>query len=177
MVDTSKDYGLDRTWDEPVREIPEAGLERERRASETERAALAKLLELPAMEQLQVRFRIRPSAGGRYILKGKLTAEVEQTCVVTLKRLHNRVEADLSAAFWPQAEIDGPVGGAVDVDDEPDLEPIEDGRLPVARVVFETLAAALDPFPRAPDAVLDWKPQEAATGTVSPFSALAKLKK
>ena len=43
-----------------------------------------------------------------------------------------------------------PSGGAVDMHDEPDLEPIVAGRIEVGRVVFECLAGAIDLFPRKP---------------------------
>jgi hypothetical protein len=76
--------------------------------------------------------------------------------------------------------LPAPEGGAVDLDDEPEPEPIVAGQVAVGRIVFECLAAALDPFPRAPDAALDRleaAPSSAgADSSSSPFSVLAKLR-
>ncbi len=73
-----------------------------------------------------------------------------------------------------------PEGGAVDLDDEPEPEPIVGGQLAVGRIVFECLAAALDPFPRAAGATLDRHeaaPQSAGAGAPSsPFAVLAKIR-
>lgn len=168
---------LGPAWNEPVREISERGLERDREATAEEKAALAAALDLVSVQSLRARYRIRPSAGGRYLLRGKLEATVEQTCVVSLATLTNKVSQELDVSFWPQADITPPAEGAVDLEDEAEPEPIEDGRLPVGRIIFETFAAAIDPFPRAPDAKLDWKTPEGDAPTPSPFAALARLKK
>lgn len=168
---------LDASWNEPVRNIPDAGLERTRGLSARETEALARELDLLSIPAFEATYRIRSSAQGRYLLKGRIRAVVEQTCGVSLKPLRNTIEQDLDIAFWPAADLTGPEGGAIDLGDEAEPEPIEDGVLPVARVVFEIFAAAIDPFPRAPDATLDWTPPADDDAKLSPFAALAKLKK
>lgn len=168
---------LDATWNEPVRNIPDAGLERTRGLSAQETDALVRELDLLAIPAFEATYRIRASAQGRYLLKGRIRAVVEQTCVVSLKPMRSTIEQDLDIAFWPAADLTAPEGGAIDIEDESEPEPIEDGVLPVARVVFETLASCVDPFPRSPDAKLDWTPPADADAKVSPFAALAKLKK
>lgn len=169
--------GLDPAWDEAVRDVPEGGVQRDRTANDTEKAALAALLDLVALQTLHAVYRIRPAGNGRYVLKGTLDASVEQTCVVSLKPMTSKIKQEVEGAFWPADQITGAPGGALDMEDEPDPEPIENGRLPVARLIFETLAAAIDPFPRAPDATLDWTPEPDDAKPESPFAALAKLKK
>jgi uncharacterized metal-binding protein YceD (DUF177 family) len=168
---------LSAAWNEPVRNIPEGGLERTRGLSAEEASALAAELDLLSIPAFEATYRIRASAQGRYLLKGRLKAIVEQTCVVSLKPLRSEIDQELDIAFWPAADITAPDSGSIDIEDEAEPEPIEDGVLPVARVMFETLAAAIDPYPRAPDAKLDWTPPADQEGKVSPFAALAKLKK
>ena len=168
---------LGHAWSEPVRDIPERGLERDREATIEEKARLAAALDLVSIDTLRVRYRIRPSAGGRYLLRGRLEATIGQTCVVSLATLTNTIAQDLDVSFWPAADITPPSEGAVDLEDESEPEPIEDGLLPIGRIVFETFAAAIDPFPRAPDAKLDWKTPEDGAAAPSPFAALARLKK
>jgi hypothetical protein len=97
-----------------------------------------------------------------------------------LEPVASTLEEACDVTFWPQERLPAPEGGAVDLDDEPEPEPIVAGRIMVGRVVFECLAAALDPFPRAPDAALDRReaaPLEADAGSLaSPFAVLAKIR-
>jgi hypothetical protein len=65
------------------------------------------------------------------------------------------------------------------VHDEPDLEPILGGRIRVGRVVFESLAAAIDLFPRKPGVTFESPDRPADDGAAKsdgPFAALAKMK-
>ncbi|MDX2202190.1 MAG: DUF177 domain-containing protein [Hyphomicrobiaceae bacterium] len=177
MSAPSAQTGLTPAWDEAVRDIPEGGIERDRAASPEELSALAGILEVLAVKALRAVYRIRPAGNGRYALSGRLEASLEQACVVSLEPLTRRIEQAFAAAFWPAEQMLDPDSGAVDLGDEPEPEPIEHGRLPVGRLVFETLAASFDPFPRADGAVLDWSPPPDEAERASPFAALAKLKK
>ena len=96
-----------------------------------------------------------PTVGGRYRLTGPLRAEVSQACVVTLEPVDSTIEEASTSTFWPEEDMPAPRGGELDIDEEPDPEPIVAGQIAVGRVVFECLAAAIDPFPRKPDATLD----------------------
>ena len=73
-----------------------------------------------------------------------------------------------------------PASGEIDIDDEPEIEPIVAGQIEVGRVVFECLAGAIDPFPRKPmrrSSVWPPAPPDASDGKPeSPFAVLAKIK-
>jgi hypothetical protein len=59
----------------------------------------------------------------------------------------------------------------------PDVDVLERGIVPVGRIVFETLSASLDPYPRRPDAEFTWRdPQAGEPEKSNPFAALSKLK-
>ena len=59
----------------------------------------------------------------------------------------------------------------------PDIEPLEGHEIAIGRIVFETLAAALDPYPRKGDASFNWtEPDNPDEKKTSPFAVLAKLK-
>ena len=53
--------------------------------------------------------------------------------------------------------------------------PIENGKIAYGRLIYECISAGLPPYPRKPDATLDWQ-EKPATADVHPFAALAKLK-
>ncbi|HUC45618.1 MAG TPA: YceD family protein, partial [Hyphomicrobiaceae bacterium] len=142
--------------------------------------AVARALGLIACTNLQVHYAIQPMSGGRYRLSGRFHAEVTQACVVTLDPIGGTLEENFEATFWPREAMPVPESGELTIDDAPEPEPIIAGQIAVGRVVFESLAAALEPYPRKPGAVLDWQPplaaEAAATTATSPFAVLANLK-
>lgn len=174
------DTPTELAWEYAIQSIPERGLSDERRASPEELAAIARALELLACKSLSAAFTIMPTVGGRYHLTGTLRADVTQACVVTLDPIDSAIEEAFDVTFWPERDMPAPSGGALDIDEEPDPEPIVAGQIAVGRVVFEHLAAAIDPFPRMPDATLE---RDSATGAAgaggtsdSPFAVLANIK-
>jgi hypothetical protein len=168
-------------WEHAVQDIPEVGLAVERTASPEEREAVASALELVACRSLTARYTVTPKGGGHVHVSGTVEAEVEQTCVVTLEPLVNRVADSFGVDYWPETEMPEPgAGGAVDMHDEPDLEPIVAGRIEIGRVIFESLAGAIDLFPRKPGVTFEPSTIAPESGGSdrpdSPFAALAKMK-
>jgi hypothetical protein len=114
-------------------------------------------------------------------VSGTLEAEVEQLCVVTLEPLVNRVADSFSVDYWPETEMpESSAGGAVDMHDEADLEPIVAGRIEIGRIIFECFAGAIDLYPRKPGVTFDpatTAPQGGGSDRPdSPFAALARMK-
>jgi hypothetical protein len=167
-------------WDHAVRDVPETGASGARAASPDEREAIAGALDLMACTSLEAHYAIHPLPAGRYRLSGRLHAEVTQACVVTLDPIDSTLTEAFEATFWPRQDLPVPESGELAIDDAPEPEPIVAGQIALGRVVFETLAAALEPFPRKPGAVLDWPPPEPAEASpaapASPFDVLANLK-
>ena len=168
-------------WSHATADIPGHGLRVDRTASEEECALLAAALEVPACERLEVRYEIEPLPQGRYLAKGQSTAVLEQRCVVTLAPVAARIEEPFEIEFWPTEQLAGsspkaPERNVLALDDP---EPIENHRVAIGRVVFELVAAALDPYPRASGAEFDWvesRPESGGPEQGSPFAALAKWK-
>ena len=167
-------------WGHAAHEIPDSGLSRRREAAPDELTSIARVLELLACNALRAEYAITPSIDGRYSLTGRLRAEVTQTCVVTLDPVASTIEESFDVTFWPQEDMPPPASGAVDLDEEPEPEPIVAGQITVGRIVFECLAAAIDPFPRRPDATLDRHetapPAPSGSKPESPFAVLANIK-
>jgi uncharacterized metal-binding protein YceD (DUF177 family) len=167
-------------WDLAVRDVPAAGVTVARDAGPDELAAVARALGLIACTSLRAHYAIQPMSGGRYRLSGRLHAEVTQACVVTLDPVEGTLEESFEATFWPREAMPVPESGELAMDDAPEPEPIVAGQIAVGRVVFESLAAALEPYPRKPGAVLDWQPplptDANATAATNPFAVLANLK-
>jgi Large ribosomal RNA subunit accumulation protein YceD len=167
-------------WEHATHEVPQSGLSREREAAPDELATVVRALDLIACASLKTAYTIVPSLDGRFRLSGRLHAEISQACVVTLEPVDSTIEEAFDVTFWPEGDMPAPRGGEVDLDEESDPEPIVAGQIDVGRVVFECLAAGVDPFPRKPGATLD-RPSSApaASGAgkpESPFAVLANIK-
>jgi hypothetical protein len=163
-------------WVHNVTDIPVGGLDREREASESERALIADELKLLTLDRLLSRYRIKALGGGGYRLSGRVTAKVEQACVVTLDPVAGTIDQPFDVEFWPEV-------GQPDNDEDasvlagPDVDLLERGVIPVGRIVFETLSASLDPYPRRPGAEFDWQDShQDEPKKSSPFAALSQLK-
>jgi uncharacterized metal-binding protein YceD (DUF177 family) len=158
-------------------DIPERGLSREQIASSEERLELARQLDIEECRRLAIRYTLRPASRGRYVLDGTLQAEVVQACVVSLEPVESTIEEAFRVEFWPADDVNQSVEGESEVLSGPDIEPIDNGVLRVGRVVFELLAAALDPYPRKPGAAFDEAAGvRGAKENGSPFAVLQRLK-
>lgn len=167
-------------WNHAVQDIPQTGLSAVCAATAEELSRIAGALDLLACTSLEADYTIAPTAGGYYRLSGRLLAQVSQACVVTLEPVDSTIDEPFEAVFWPQERMPEPEKGELAIDEEPEREPIVAGRIAVGRVVFESLAAAIDPFPRKSGATLDLQqsPSADAAGDkpANPFAVLANLK-
>ena len=85
------------------------------------RAAIAAELNILALPRLAFEGRIRAEGGQAWALSGRLTAQVVQSCVVTLKPVKTRIEEDVRRLYSPQ--LRDPEGDEVEMPDET-LEPL-----------------------------------------------------
>jgi uncharacterized metal-binding protein YceD (DUF177 family) len=148
-----------------------------------ERAALAERFSLIAIDSLKADYSLRREAAG-VRATGHLSAAVVQACVVTEEPVPARIEEDFDIRFVPESD-----SGQEEVElseEECDTVFFAGGAIDLGEAAAETLALALDPFPRSPKAAEVLK----AVGVVgedeipapepetqpNPFGALAALK-
>ena len=150
--------------------------------TEAENAAIKGLLELIELEDLSFGYRLRSGYGGRVHLSGRLKADTVQTCVVSLEPIPAAIDMPLDVEFWPAALIEDLGKKPEDpsqagVEDWP--EPITAGTIDLGPIVYETLATALDPYPKKTGASFQWSQAElgAEAPESGPFAALKQLKK
>ena len=171
-------------WRHAAEEVGEQGRSIDVNASAKERAAIAEALGLDDVLELSTSYRIRPRAGGRYVLKGTIRARIVQTCVVTLEPFENVIEEAIGGEYWPPDRLPVEAVGSAHVGagDADDPLPLVEDRIEAGQLVFETLALAIDLHPRRPDAafVLANDPGESVADKPedrpNPFAVLAKLK-
>lgn len=143
-------------------------------AEPDERAALARRFDLVAVERLDADLLVRRDAAG-VLVRGTVRAAVVQACSVTGDPLPATIEEPVALRFIAPGE-----GGDDEIElgsDSIDTVELEGGGVDLGETAAETMALALDPFPRSPraEAVLR------AAGVLSeeeagPFGALAGLK-
>jgi uncharacterized metal-binding protein YceD (DUF177 family) len=150
-------------------------------ADPQERAALAAEYDLLEVLSLQATATLS-SADGGVDVSGRITADIVQSCVVTLLPVEQHIDEPFSVRFVrpgsPELEVIMKPHAEVLVDPgAPDPPEVLDGpALDLGAVVEEAFVLAIDPYPRVPGAAL---PEEATDdeGRPSPFAVLADLKR
>lgn len=162
-------------WSETVRlsEVGRGPVQRRLSPETTQRPAIARVIGVDALNSLSAEVTVSPWLDGAEV-RGRFTAEVTQTCGVTLEPLDRTVDGGFLVRVLPadspnlpseDAEID------LEADDPPDA--LEGEEIDLAAYVVEHLALEIDPFPRKEGVVFE--PPE-AEAEVSPFAALKGLK-
>jgi uncharacterized metal-binding protein YceD (DUF177 family) len=163
-----------------VERIASTGTEVTIEASAEERAALARRFDIPAVHAFSATFVATPWHRGGVQVRGEFAAHVEQVSVVSLEPFTSEVGEPVMRYF--QAET-GP-GHHPDVlsvesleDDEPDV--ISGGSIDLGEIAAESLALALDPYPRKPGEAFEPETAEEAEERRqdNPFAVLSRLKK
>lgn len=166
--------------------VSEAGLEKRLAASEPARAALVRRLGVIDLPRFSATFRLAPRRGGRaYLLDAHLSAEVVQSCVVSLEPVAEEIEEDLRILFdrdmTPDPEMMGPPQEGLFEGEVTDFEPLDGGEIDIGEILCQFLALALDPYPRRPGLEANL-PRESAgeeerpqASRKNPFSSLSNM--
>ena len=148
------------------------------RADAAQRAALARRFHLSTLESLCVEADVTDLGEDGVRVTGRLTAHVAQPCVVTADLVTQSIDEAFAVRLVPEDRLAAEgEDGWVDPEGE-DVEPLAGDDIDVGELAAQTLALALDPYPRSPGAAL---PEEvAASGgaesRANPFTVLKSLK-
>jgi uncharacterized metal-binding protein YceD (DUF177 family) len=161
-------------WHVPVRleDIPETGLHLDLVADEHVRADLAALAGVPEMPRLEAAIDLTRHGSGLRAT-GRVSATVEQTCVVTLEPMENQVDESIDVIYAPSSAGDiADQNAVVEADELPEV--LSNGTADLGAIATEFLLLGIDPYPRKPGA--EFEPPAKEGAAVTPFEALAKLK-
>src|SRR5262245_28983863 len=161
-------------WHVPVRleDVPETGLHFDLVADEHVRAGLAALAGVPDMPRLEAAIDLARYGNGLRAT-GRVSATVEQTCVVTLEPVENQVDEMIDVIFAPSSTGDfADQNAAFEAEEPPEV--LSDGTADLGAIAAEFLLLGIDPYPRKPGA--EFVPPAGEGAATSPFGALAKLK-
>jgi uncharacterized metal-binding protein YceD (DUF177 family) len=166
----------DPPWSVPLRidEVPETGLTLALAAEPGVRAKVADLAGVPGIGRLEAEFELTKRADGGLHVSGRVRADVEQTCSITLEPMTASVDEAIRLDFVPpKPGTDGDDPSAAP--DTDDVEPLIGGVIDLGALATEFLILGIDPYPRKEGAAFSDPGRSGAPS--SPFDVLAKLRK
>lgn len=144
-------------------------------ADEAERRRLAGRFRLQAIGRLSADVTLARKAGIIHA-EGVVVAAVVQSCVVTGEPVPAKIDAPFHVRFVPDAYAGAPDEELELSADDCDTLPLE-GRIDLGELAAETLALALDPYPRCEGADAAAAQSVLADNTdAGPFAGLKALK-
>lgn len=159
--------------------MPATGRDVELTPDAAERAALAEKLGVSSVDRLDVKLHAVKFRGGIRVT-GRLTGAVTQPSVVTLEPVGQEIAEPIDRVFLPGGEKDY-AGAAnaeifVDLSGEDIPDHFEGNEADLTALIVETLALAVDLYPRGEGESLDDLGLDPDVDKTSPFAALKALK-
>jgi uncharacterized metal-binding protein YceD (DUF177 family) len=152
-------------------------------AKEQERVLLAQRFNIPRIDLLKAKFVInRGSTTGEYNVDGFVTADVTQSCVVSLEDVSAHLEFPIHLLLRRGCEEDFADDIEANFEDSHvDLDFYQDFEIDLGEICAQYLSLALDPYPRLNDPQ-EQEPaeeveKEKLDKKVNPFIVLEKLRK
>lgn len=126
---------------------------------EREKTDLARRLGVESVRELSAAVTVSPAKAGIIHVSGRFSADVTQSCVVTLEALENHLEEDFEGWFSDQAQMVSfakvrkekqiqKAHAEVEVlDESEDPEPVVNGKIDLGELVTQYVSLAVDPYP------------------------------
>lgn len=146
-------------------------------AEPAERAALAERFGLLALHRLEAEVHLERD-GAIIIARGRLRAEVVQACIASDEPVPARIDEPFALRFVPEDAL--AQGDEIELSEgDCDTLPHDGKAIELGEAVAETLALALDPFPRSAGAEAALREsgvvgEDEAKAASSPFAKLLK---
>lgn len=161
-----------------VSDIPSAGISGSINLVESERENVATLLQTPEVSKFQFEYALVPDQRKRFRLKGRLTANVVQECIITMEPVEATIDEEIQIDLWPSKDVEiaeklAEEEGRTILLEGP--EPIIDGQIDVGQLAYECLADLLDPFPRKTGAEFESTCSKTAKMDTQPNKPFANL--
>ena len=145
-------------------------------AEDDARAAIAKRFGLPRLDRLEAHVALERS-GQNVLAKGRVLASLDQNCVITGDPVAAHIDEPFEVTFVPAPTSASPDGEIELAADDCDTMFHDGATIDLGAAVSDTLALALDPYPRSAAAASALKEAGVISeAEASPFAVLAKLK-
>ena len=146
---------------------------------DTQRVAVAAALKLSAIEHFEATLVVAPLRGGLRA-QGRLVARIVQPSVMSFEPVTQDIDEPIDRVFLPQPTDHTPTPGSelfIDLEDDDFPDHIDGPEVDLSALIVETLALAIDPYPRLPDERVESLDLYDMNEPSGPFAALAILKK
>lgn len=164
-------------------EIPNEGRHASIAASEAELSALAEFAEIEAVTRFAAELDVKPWGRHGFVVTGTVSADVVQTCVVTLEPVENTVAEEIEVKLAPASDIERyklklNAQGEIEIDSEADDVPdfFDGPTVDLGAIAVEFFVLGLDPYPRKEGAIFE-APEDPDAAALSPFAKLLALKR
>lgn len=171
----------DPIFDAVVRidKLPASGRSVSVDADEGTRRAIAEAMNILSVERFVANLTVSPLRGGLRAI-GTLSAKVTQASVVSFEPVSETISEEVDRVFLPAPKQgQGPGPGSetyIDLEDEDFPDHIDGPEVDLSALLLETLALALDPYPRADGDSLEALGLNTDDAEEHPFAKLAALK-
>ncbi len=162
-----------------IDKLPAAGRSVSVNADAQTCAAIAARMDILSVERFVAHLTVAPFRGGLRA-QGHLDADVTQASVVSFEPVPQTISEPVDRVFLPAPKHGKPdAPGAevfVDLEDDDFPDHIDGPEVDLSALLLETLALALDPYPRGSGESLKSLGLNAGEAEEHPFAALAALK-
>jgi uncharacterized metal-binding protein YceD (DUF177 family) len=162
-----------------IDKLPSSGRSIAVDADNSEREAIARAMDIVSVQRFVAELSVVPFRGGLRA-QGRLVADVTQASVVSFEPVNEHIEEEIDRVFLPaQRQGQSPAPGAeifVDLEDDDFPDHIDGPEVDLSALLMESLALALDPYPRRPGETLEALDGVKHDEKENPFAQLAKLK-
>lgn len=159
--------------------LPAAGRSVKVDADEAARKEIARQMGITAVERLVADLTVVPLRGGLRA-QGRLVARIEQPSVVSFEPVFQDIDEQIDRVFLPAERTATPVTPGteiyVDLEDDDFPDHIDGPEVDLSALLLETLALAIEPYPRRDGESLSGLGLDVAEEDAGPFAALARLK-
>lgn len=128
-------------------ELQDGAVSRELIGSNAECVALAARYGVDELRSISAELSVAGVGSRGLRVEGKVSAELVQSCVVTLDPVEESISEDVSVTYLPEGEDDLQDAELAAFDDE-EIEPFDGESVDLGELVAQTVAAAIDPYPR-----------------------------
>jgi hypothetical protein len=162
-----------------IDKLPAAGRSVSVNADEKTRAAIAAAMKLISVERFVAELSVVPLRGGLRA-QGRLRASITQPSVVSYEPVSQDIDEDVDRVFLPVPHgHQAPAPGSelfVDLEDDDFPDQLDGPEVDLSALLIETLALAIDPYPRREGEDLASSGLVTGDGESGPFASLARLK-
>ena len=137
-------------------------------ATPTECEAIAKRLDIPAVNSLEASVRVDLD-NDLIRVTGHLTSQLTRQCVVSLDLFPETVDTEFEALFAQDVQVSGK-----ETEMKEAIEPLERGCLDFFEILTEQVGLFMNPFPRKPDVSGNYVEFSSNQGH-KPFADLKKM--